>query len=894
MDRWLLQRLTPSFALDIGLLSVLSFVAASWYVSGAAPLFAIGLALFLAAISVVCHWPAGRRLARIASELARVRQERERLEIDVHESDERVRAILKSLQTGVLLIDAETHVIEDVNRAAAATIGRSREEIIGNRCHRCVCPACEGSCPITDLEQRVDNSERVLLKADGTEVPILKTVVPITLEGRAYLLESFVDLSDREKREHVLQAQLDLSVTLSYTSSLEDSLSECLSIILRGLNRESGGIFLATPDGRLTLTAWQRLSKRFADTLGRGAGRTELLELVVSGEPVYLPASELPATICAACEREGLGSVALVPIHSAGDLVACVLVASHRLKEMPSWLCHGLETMARHLGQTIARLEGEHALRDAHTELDQILQAAAPLSVVDAEGRLLRVNANFGTLFGVDETDLVGKGCCELLPCTKCRRPNCPTSRVATSGESATVELEKRAPDGRLVPCIVTVSPFRDSRGEITGVVQSYHDISAIKQAEGELRKLHQAVHQASSTIVITDPEGRIEYVNPQFCRITGYSLEEVMGQNPRLLKSGEQDDEVYRELWRTISSGREWHGELRNRRKDGSLYWEDVSISPVFDERGAIVNYLAVKDDITDRKRTETELKGYAQDLAGKNALLTELAAAAERANEAKTQFLANMSHELRTPLHGILSFATFGIKKCRTATKDKLLEYFQFIAESGESLHALLDDLLDLARLESGRAGATFGRADLHSLAGSVIDENRALATRRGITVALSPRECSMDVRVDAMKIKQVLRNLLVNAVKFSPDNSEIEVEIRRDGKEIVVAVADRGIGIPEEELEAIFDKFIQSSKTRTGAGGTGLGLAICREIISVHRGRIWAETRPGGGAVVAFRIPMRRPDHDARPHDVSPDAAAGEDGPSTILETADAGSI
>ena len=554
-----------------------------------------------------------------------MQQERERLEIDVRESDERVRAVLKSLQTGVLLIDAETHVIEDVNRAAAATIGRSREEIIGNRCHRCVCPACEGSCPITDLEQRVDNSERVLLKADGTEVPILKTVVPITLEGRGYLLESFVDLSDRQKREHVLQAQLDLSVTLSYTSSLEDSLSECLSIILRGLNQRCGGIFLAKPDGSLTLTSRQRLSRQFADTVGVGPANAAMHELVASGEPVYLPTAEIPATAREACRHERLRSIALVPIRLAGNLVACILVGSRRLREMPPWQCNALETMARHLGQTIARLEGERALRDAHTELDQILQAAAPLSVVDPAGRLLRVNAKFRALFGVDETDLIGRNCCEVLPCTKCRRPNCPAALVAQSGESATVEMEKRAADGRLVPCIVTVSPFRDSRGEIIGVVQSYHDISAIKQAEGELRKLHQAVHQASSTIVITDPAGTIEYVNPQFCRVSGYSLEEVIGQNPRRLRSGEQDDEVYRELWETISSGREWHGELRNRRRDGSLYWEDVSISPVLDERGTIVNYLAVKDDITDRKRTEMELKGYAQDLAGKNALLTE-----------------------------------------------------------------------------------------------------------------------------------------------------------------------------------------------------------------------------------------------------------------------------
>ena len=208
---------------------------------------------------------------------------------------------------------------------------------------------------------------------------------------------------------------------------------------------------------------------------------------------------------------------------------------------------------------------------------------------------------------------------------------------------------------------------------------------------------------------------------------------------------------------------------------------------------------------------------------------------------------------------------------------------------------MHALLDDLLDLARLESGRVGVTFGRVDLHNLARSVIDENLALATRRGITVALSPRKCSMDVRVDAMKIKQVLRNLLVNAIKFSPDNSEIEIDMRRDAEEMVVAVADRGVGIPEEELEAIFDKFIQSNKTRTGAGGTGLGagdlsgdhLRASRQDLGENpagrrrRGHVsYPDATAGPRCAASRRLPPMRP--------------PGEDGPSTILETADAGSI
>ena len=211
-----------------------------------------------------------------------------------------------------------------------------------------------------------------------------------------------------------------------------------------------------------------------------------------------------------------------------------------------------------------------------------------------------------------------------------------------------------------------TVSRF--AKVDTIGIVESYHDISGLKQVEGELRKLHQAVHQASSTIVITDPEGRIEYVNPAILpddRVfdcTNAIGSKLRGCSNRVSKT----HDMYRELWQTISSGKEWHGELeRTGERTAASTGRTFPFPPSLTTRGRIVNYLAVKDDITDRKRTELEMKGYAEDLAKKNALLTELAAAAERANEAKTQFLANMSHELRTPLHGILSFAAFGIKK-------------------------------------------------------------------------------------------------------------------------------------------------------------------------------------------------------------------------------------
>jgi signal transduction histidine kinase len=251
------------------------------------------------------------------------------------------------------------------------------------------------------------------------------------------------------------------------------------------------------------------------------------------------------------------------------------------------------------------------------------------------------------------------------------------------------------------------------------------------------------------------------------------------------------------------------------------------------------------LRNEIEERKQIEREL------------LIAK--ADAETANEAKSEFLANMSHELRTPLHSILSFASFGIKKHDRATPAKLLDYFSRIKESGKVLLALLNNLLDLAKLESRGAMFLFEPTDLRELMTSVMNEFDAMLSERGLSLRYEEPDFDEKVALDADKIKQVLRNLLNNAIKFSPPRGTIDVDMCHAGSSVSVSVRDQGPGIPPDELEAVFDKFVQSSKTKTGAGGTGLGLAICREIIAGHGGRIWAENSPDGGAVFFVEMPF-----------------------------------
>ena len=237
----------------------------------------------------------------------------------------------------------------------------------------------------------------------------------------------------------------------------------------------------------------------------------------------------------------------------------------------------------------------------------------------------------------------------------------------------------------------------------------------------------------------------------------------------------------------------------------------------------------------------------------------LQEAKKMAEAANNAKSTFLSNVSHELRTPMHGILSFASFGIKKHATANPDKILDYFQKIRQSGETLLMLLNDLLDLAKLESGKITFEFRPADLGLLIDSMVDECNSLASERNLTIRGEHPEASEKIVLDADKIKQVLRNLLSNAIKFSPEGGTIDISIFKKANSVVVSVRDQGTGVPENELGSVFDKFFQSSKTKASAGGTGLGLPICRGIIAAHKGRIWAENNPDIGSNLSFEIPL-----------------------------------
>ena len=364
-----------------------------------------------------------------------------------------------------------------------------------------------------------------------------------------------------------------------------------------------------------------------------------------------------------------------------------------------------------------------------------------------------------------------------------------------------------------------------------------------------EVRKLSRAVEQSHSTVVITDSNGDIEFVNPAFTRSTGYSREEAIGQNPRILKSGQQDDTVYQALWKTLTEGGVWHGELHNKRKDGSLYWEMATISPVKDTTGQPTHYVAVKDDITERKLAEEKLIQAEQ--------------RAKNANQAKSDFLANMSHEIRTPMNAILGMTHLALQTDLNARQEG---YIKNVDTYAKALLGIINDILDFSKIEAGKLALE----STHFLLADVIQRLEAMTRREAEKKELTLKyiirpEVPTCLKGDPLRLGQILLNLASNAIKFTDKGSvtilmECLQQTPEKGVFLQFSVTDTGIGMTEEQLEKLFDSFTQAdSSTTRKFGGTGLGLTISKQLSQIMGGDIRVTSRYGSGSSFICNLPF-----------------------------------
>ncbi len=366
------------------------------------------------------------------------------------------------------------------------------------------------------------------------------------------------------------------------------------------------------------------------------------------------------------------------------------------------------------------------------------------------------------------------------------------------------------------------------------------------KKYEEEIRRLKMGVEQSPISIVFTDPAGNIEYVNPFFENITGYTFDEVRGKNPRILKSGKTPEHTYRELWDTVTKGKVWKGEFLNLKKNGEHYWESAVISPVYDEHGKLINYIGLKEDITLRKQYEQGLE--------------EARRKAEESDHLKNIFLTNISHELRTPLNAIIGFAEI-IE--HSFMNPEVCDHAANIHYSGIQLLRIIEDILNLSLIESGNlklVNKEFRVDSLEKILQEHYDTINKKYKKDDVSFSLQFQQELRNKKIvsDRNYISYLLNILTDNALKFT-QRGKVEAFLEMDKDHLVIRIKDTGIGIPPDKKEVIFDKFRQIEETITRRyGGTGVGLTIAKSILDMMGGTISVHSEPGQGSEFTISIP------------------------------------
>ena len=486
----------------------------------------------------------------------------------------------------------------------------------------------------------------------------------------------------------------------------------------------------------------------------------------------------------------------------------------------------------------------ENALQESEKKFRSITEQMSEMVFVsDLKGYVTYVSPKVEEFAGYKPDEVIGHLFTEFLSEEDISRAvEQFTDALSHHLANQVLEFKYRKKNGIFIDAEVHAQYF-DNNGS-AGVIGLIHDITERKRAEKQLQKLSAAIQQSPAVVVITDPFGDIEYVNPMFTILTGYSAEEVIGKNPRILQSGMTHEDVYKNLWKTILSGDIWRGEFQNRKKNGEFFWETAVISAILNNNGVITNFVAVKEDITEQKKMFGEL--------------IEAKQKAEESDRLKSAFLANISHEIRTPMNGILGFAQLLKEPCLSG--EEQVEYINLIQQSGERMLSLINNLINISRIEAGEMMEYITATPVNELLRDLYAFFKPEMNKKGLLLnCITPLPDSESIiQTDSGKLAQILTNLIQNALKFT-SKGEIDFGYNLEDRTLEFYVIDTGIGIAEDMKETIFDRFhqVDNPLTRTYEGA-GLGLSISKAYVEMLGGTIRIESKEGVGSEFYFTLP------------------------------------
>jgi PAS domain S-box-containing protein len=755
--------------------------------------------------------------------------ERKRVELALRESEERFRSIVESSPVAMYFYHLEATgrlVLTGANPSADRIVGIAHKDLVGKSIEEVFPNLAQ-----TAIPEMYRNVALEKIGAQQFEIPYRDDrfagyyTVNVFWTGRRTIAVSFLDISDRRRVETALRESEERLRTI-FDSSLDAILTA-----------DTAGRCVDCNPAAITLFGFPDKAALLARSL---------LDLAPARQSDGRDSREHFAQRMAEIMATGGAAFAWDLRHADGTVFPSeVSIALTEIQGQKVF--HGI------VRDVSARREAEARVRRSEEKLRIIYETSRDAIItLDVQGRCLDCNPAALAMFGCQEEQALLHR--ELVAFSPPRQPDGRDSRVAflellphvLAQGSATLEWYLQRLDGTVFPVEISISV-----GELDGQPTLYgigRDITQRKQAETQLHQLQSAVEQSPTVVVITDLKADIEYVNPRFAEQTGYTASEVLGKNPRLLQSGLHAREFYRELWQTLLAGQTWRGELCNRRKDGFLFWEFAAIAPIRDRAGRLTHFVAIKEDITERRRLAGELR--------------EARDAAEAANHAKSIFLANMSHEIRTPMNAILGFSQLLLRDAVLSGPQQ--RQLATIQRSGEHLLAIINGILEMARIEAGRVALNPNPFDLHRLLDDLerlfslraqAKQLRFLVERQGPV----PRY----LVADDTKLRQILTNLLGNAVKFTPNGGTVGLCVRTEaepdgsGGRLFVQIEDTGPGIAPEDLPRLFKPFFQTQHAAQIGGGTGLGLAISRELVRLMGGECTVQSQVGVGSTFAFDV-------------------------------------
>jgi len=764
-------------------------------------------------------------------EITRDISERKRAEQTLQESEQYLKTLFDATTGGILVIDPQTHRIVDANPAISQIMGIPQDQIIGHVCHRFVCPAELGQCPITDLKQEMDTKECKILNANGEELSILKSVVPITRQGCQYLLELVFDITERKRAEEALRESEE-----RYRAVIEGAHDMIQSVALDGsinfVNQAWLDALGYTKEDLPKLNLLDLISPESCPHC------QEMFAKVIEGEPAH----NVQATFLTKDGRKILVEGNAAPRYIGDKAVATqgIFRDITERKQMEQQLQEKHEQLdaqneeLRTINEELQATEEE--LQNSQERLERMFESVTDgISVINLNGIITKVNERSVQMHGfASEDDMLGRNAFDLVTPQDHQRIAADIRKALKEGVIRGGEYTMLRVDGTEFPGELSTSVLKDGLGNVIGHISIARDITYRKQME----ELFKTVTNSSPVGIYILQNGKFQLANPQFQKLTGYSEEELAKIDPMTLVLPEDRDMLRKKAVKMLKGARSSPYQFRVVNKAGETRWvmETVTSIQYRGRRATLGNYI----DITERKQAEEREDQLQQELnlAGRLASIGQLA--------------AGVAHEINNPLTGVIGFSHLMLSR---DIPDDMRKDLQVIHSEAQRVAKIVENLLVFAhQRKTGR---------------------EYLAINDIITRVLELRSYEMKVNnievenqldpelpatmADAGQLQQVFLNIVLNAEHFMTKahyKGKLLVKTERLGNKIRASFTDDGTGISQENLDKIFNPFFT---TKEVGKGTGLGLSICHGIITQHEGRIYAESESGKGATFVIELPV-----------------------------------